>query len=75
MTVLICLPLPSPVIVFSLFAFFQFPKRHLYTYFLIGTILVHTLERRDGLALVLVQSVANDATVAKVDLAVGLLLE
>ena len=37
--------------------------------------LVHTLERRDGLALVLVESVPNNLTVCQVDLAVRLLLE
>jgi hypothetical protein len=37
--------------------------------------LVHTLERRDGLALVLVERVADDAAVAEVDGALRLLLE
>lgn len=37
--------------------------------------LVHTLERRDGLALVLVKGVGDNTTVAQVDLAMGLLLE
>ncbi len=37
--------------------------------------LVYTLERRNGLALGLVQRRSNDATVREVDLAMGLLLE
>ena len=37
--------------------------------------LVHTLERRDGLALILIQCMSNDRSVCQVDLSVWLLLE